>query len=195
MANGLDEARALAHAARIRALDGHARRAAAGRHRVRHPRRRHARSGRRLPGRARHRRRLGPLGVHQDRAQMTDRLLRAIENPHVDILGHPTGRRILDARAVSIRHRGGGRRRGAARRGARDQFAGRPARPERRARPARPRSRRDARHLERRALAHGLRRLRWGTTVARRAWLEPSQILNAQPFDRLVAGLRRHRQS
>ena len=26
---------------------------------------------------------------------MTDRLLRAIDNPHVDILGHPTGRRIL----------------------------------------------------------------------------------------------------
>ena len=32
---------------------------------------------------------------NQDRQQMTDRLLRAIENPHVDILGHPTGRRIL----------------------------------------------------------------------------------------------------
>ena len=26
---------------------------------------------------------------------MTDRVLRAIENPHVDILGHPTGRLIL----------------------------------------------------------------------------------------------------
>ena len=26
---------------------------------------------------------------NQDRQQMTDRLLRAIENPHVDILGHP----------------------------------------------------------------------------------------------------------
>ena len=26
---------------------------------------------------------------------MTDRLLRAIENPYVDILGHPTGRLIL----------------------------------------------------------------------------------------------------
>ena len=32
---------------------------------------------------------------NQDRQQMTDRLLRAIENPHVDVLGHPTGRRIL----------------------------------------------------------------------------------------------------
>ncbi len=32
---------------------------------------------------------------NQDRQQMTDRILRAIENPYVDILGHPTGRLIL----------------------------------------------------------------------------------------------------
>jgi DNA polymerase (family X) len=30
----------------------------------------------------------------QDRDTMTKRLLRAIENPHVDIIGHPTGRQI-----------------------------------------------------------------------------------------------------
>jgi DNA polymerase (family 10) len=34
-------------------------------------------------------------GFDQDEAQMTDRLLRAIECPWVDILAHPTGRRIL----------------------------------------------------------------------------------------------------
>ena len=62
---------------------------------------------------------------NQDRQQMTDRLLRAIENPHVDILGHPTGRMILKRAAVSGRHRGGRRRGGAARRGARDQLPGR----------------------------------------------------------------------
>ena len=32
---------------------------------------------------------------NQDRRQMTDRILRALENPYVDILGHPTGRLIL----------------------------------------------------------------------------------------------------
>ena len=37
---------------------------------------------------------------NQDRQQMTDRLLRAIDNPHVDILGHPTGRRILSASRI-----------------------------------------------------------------------------------------------
>lgn len=31
-------------------------------------------------------------GLRQDRAQITERLLRAIANPHVDIIGHPTGR-------------------------------------------------------------------------------------------------------
>ncbi len=31
----------------------------------------------------------------QERKQMTERLLRAIENPHVSILGHPTGRLLL----------------------------------------------------------------------------------------------------
>ncbi len=32
---------------------------------------------------------------NQDRAAMTDRLLRAIENPNVSVIGHPTGRQLL----------------------------------------------------------------------------------------------------
>ena len=95
MANGLDETRVIGHAARIRALDG--------------------RSGvRLLAGIECDIRPDGELdladdclssldlvvaSVHsafnQDRSQMTKRLLRAIENPHVDIIGHPTGRLIL----------------------------------------------------------------------------------------------------
>src|SRR5256714_8000051 len=31
----------------------------------------------------------------QDQQQMTDRLLRAISNPHVSLIGHPTGRKLL----------------------------------------------------------------------------------------------------
>jgi DNA polymerase (family 10) len=34
-------------------------------------------------------------------------------------------------------------------------------------------------------------RLRWGVIVARRAWLEPVQVLNTQPFDQFKASLRR----
>ncbi len=32
------------------------------------------------------------MGLSQPRSQVTGRLLEAIENPHVDIIGHPTGR-------------------------------------------------------------------------------------------------------
>ena len=31
-------------------------------------------------------------GFNQERQQMTDRFIRAIENPHVDVIAHPTGR-------------------------------------------------------------------------------------------------------
>ena len=126
---------------------------------------------------------------------MTARLLRAIENPHVDILGHPTGRRILtrepypfDIEAVvdaAVRH------------GVALEINSQIDRldlSDVHARLARDRGA----TLVISSDAHSrtaFARLRWGTTVARRAWLEPSQVLNAQPFDRLVAGLRRHRQS
>ena len=103
MANGLDERRALAHAARIRA------------------RRRRSAGVRLLAGIECDIRPDGTLdladdclaaldlvvaSVHsafnQDRQQMTDRVLRAIENPHVDILGHLTGRLILRREPYAI---------------------------------------------------------------------------------------------
>jgi DNA polymerase (family 10) len=195
MANGLDEQRALAHAARIRVLDGHA-------------------GVRLLAGIECDIRADGTLdldddclaaldivvvsvhsGFTMDRDQMTARLLRAIANPHVDILGHPTGRRILtrepypfDIQAVvdaAVRH------------GVALEINSQVDRldlSDVHARLARDRGA----TLVVSSDAHSrtaFGRLRWGTTVARRAWLEPSQVLNAQPFDRLVAGLRRHRPS
>ena len=39
---------------------------------------------------------------NQDQAQMTDRLLRAIENPHTSIIGHPTGRLLLRREGYSF---------------------------------------------------------------------------------------------
>ncbi|MGC4082425.1 MAG: DNA polymerase/3'-5' exonuclease PolX [Vicinamibacterales bacterium] len=95
MANGLDEQRALAHAARVRAEDG--------RHGVR------LLAGIECDILADGSMDLADdclaqldiviASVHsaftQDRQQMTDRILRAIENPHVDVIGHPTGRLLL----------------------------------------------------------------------------------------------------
>jgi DNA polymerase (family X) len=36
-------------------------------------------------------------------------------------------------------------------------------------------------------------RLRWGIVIARRAWLQPSDVLNTRPFGEFRASLRRNR--
>jgi DNA polymerase (family X) len=37
--------------------------------------------------------------------------------------------------------------------------------------------------------------VRWGVTVARRAWLESKDVLNTRPFDEFNTSLRRHRRA
>jgi DNA polymerase (family X) len=194
MANGLDERRALEHAATIRAID-----AEAGGVRV-------------LAGVECDIKPDGSLdladdclaaldlvvaSVHsafnQDRQQMTDRLLRALENPNVDILGHPTGRLILkrdpypfDIDAIVD---------AAARQGVALEINCQVDRldlNEVHARLARDRGVRliissDAH--SRRALGV----LRWGAIVARRAWLEPQHVLNTRAFEEFRLALRRNR--
>ncbi len=193
MANGLDEDRAAAHAAQIRALDGHC-------------------GVRLLAGIECDIRPDGSMdldddclsaldiviaSVHsafnQDRQQMTARLLRAIENPNVDVIGHPTGRLILrrepyavDVEAVidaAVRHGVAleinclgdrldlndvharlARRRGASIVISSDSHS-----------------------------RKGFANLRWGVLVARRAWLEAGDVLNTRPFDAFRGGLRRNR--
>ena len=194
MANGLDERRALDHAARIRALDAE-------------------RIGVRvLAGVECDIKSDGTLdladdclaaldivvaSVHsafnQDSQQMTDRLLRALENPHVDVLAHPTGRKLLrrdpyafDMDAVAT---------AAARLGVALEINSQIDRldlSDVNARFARERGVRlvissDAHSCQ--ALAN----LRWGAVVARRAWLQPADVLNTQPFEAFRAALRRNR--
>jgi DNA polymerase (family 10) len=194
MANGLDERRALAHAERIRAIDSEG----AG--------------VRLLAGIECDIRPDGSLdladdclaaldlviaSVHsafnQDRQQMTERLLRAIEHPSVDILGHPTGRLILrrEPYAIDI-----------------DAIVNTASRlgvaleincqvdrldlPDAHARLARDRGARLVVSSDGHSrLAFG--RLRWGVVVARRGWVRPSDVLNTQPFDQLRMSLRRNR--
>jgi DNA polymerase (family 10) len=194
MANGLDERRALAHAERIRAVDAE------------------QLGIRLLAGIECDIKPDGTLdladdclaaldlvvvSVHsafnQDRQQMTDRLLRAIENPHVDILGHPTGRRILkrepypvDLEAVMDR---------AAQIGVAMEINAQAHRldlNDSHARLARTRGVRLVISSDAHS-RHALDVLRWGVTIARRAWLEPKDVLNTLPFDSFRAALRRHR--
>ena len=153
-------------------LDGITR---AGGHRVRHPRRT---AGWTSPTTASPQLDIVIASVHsafnQDEAQMTDRLLRAIECPWVDVLAHPTGRLILQARALPRQHGSRLRRGGGARRGARDQQPARSARSRRHARAAGARPRRQAVIDSDAHSPAALGNLRWGVAVARRAWLEPA---------------------
>ena len=193
MANGLDEARALAHAARIRALD-----------------RQHG--VRLLAGIECDIRSDGTMdladdclaaldiviaSVHsafnQDRQQMTDRIIRAIENPYVDIIGHLTGRMILKRSAYAVDVDAVVE--AAARHGVALEINSQSYRldvNDVHARLARERG--VALVVSSDAHSTGaLDVLKWGVTVARRAWLEPSDVLNTRPFDDFRSRLRRNK--
>ncbi|BCS33882.1 DNA polymerase/3'-5' exonuclease PolX [Luteitalea sp. TBR-22] len=129
----------------------------------------------------------------QEPARMTERVLRALECPWVDVLGHPTGRMLLrreasalDVEAVIA---------AAARLGVALEINGQPHRRDlhdAHARLARDRGVRIVLSSD----AHGVggfEHLHWATFTARRAWLTPEDVLTCLPLDALRASLRRHR--
>jgi len=132
-------------------------------------------------------------GFAQEGPQMTERVLRALENPHVDVLGHPTGRRLLkrppyrlDVDAVV---------RSAAEKGVALEINCNPERLDLSDVHATLARERGAK-LTISSDAHSARAfagLRWGVIVARRAWLQTADVLNTLPFDTFRASLRRHR--
>ena len=194
MANGLDECRALAHAARIRAVDAE------------------GLGIRLLAGVECDIKPDGSLdladdclaaldivvaSVHsafnQERQEMTDRVVRAIDNPNVDILGHGTGRMLLKRQAYPIDVEAVID--AALRTGVAVEINGQPHRLDLNdvhAKLARDRGvpiviSSDA-HSR-----HALGYLRWGVAIARRAWLRPADVLTTRSFDDCRAALRRHR--
>ena len=130
---------------------------------------------------------------NQDASQMTDRLLRAMECPWVDVLGHPTGRLILkrdpyafDAERVFT---------AAARAGVALEINSQVDRldlDEIHARLARERGVMLVVDSDAHSPA-ALGNLRWGAAVARRAWLEGADVLNTRPIDQCRELLRRNR--
>lgn len=130
---------------------------------------------------------------NQEEAQMTDRVLRAIECPYVDILGHPTGRLLLRREAYPIDMEqviAAAARTGLAleincqvdRLDLNDLFA------------RRAKERGVALVVDTDSHATGgFGMMRWGVTVARRAWLTPGDVLNTRPVEAFRAGLRRNR--
>ena len=194
MANGLDERRALEHAARIRALND------------------------RLDGitlLAGIECDIRPDGsmdladdclaaldiviasVHsafsQEPEQMTDRLLRALECPWVDILAHPTGRLLL--KRDGYRYDMDRVFSAAAGHGVAVEINSKVDRLDLRDTHARLAKERGLK-LVIDSDAHsttGLEGLRWGVLVARRAWLSADDILNTRPIEQFRASLRRSR--
>jgi DNA polymerase (family 10) len=130
---------------------------------------------------------------NQEAEQMTDRILRAIACPWVDVLGHPTGRLILkrepyrfDAERVFT---------AAAAAGVALEINSQVDRldlDEVHARLARERGARLIIDSDAHSPA-GLGALRWGAAVARRAWLQPDDVLNTRPIEEFRAMLRRTR--
>ncbi len=129
----------------------------------------------------------------QDEAQMTDRILRAIECPHVDVLGHPTGRRILkrDGYRVNFDRLTAA----AAAAGVAVEINCQIERldlDENHARLARDRGVKLMIDSDAHSPA-ALGLLRWGTSIARRAWLQPGDVLNTLPVEEFRASLRRNK--
>jgi DNA polymerase (family 10) len=194
MANGLDEHRALEHAARIRALNGEIEGLT-------------LLAGIECDILADGRLDLADdclaqldvviASVHShfsmDATQMTERVLRALDCPFVDILGHPTGRLLLkrdgyrfDMEQVAT---------SAARHGVAMEINCQTDRLDLNDAHARL-----ARELGVRLVistdAHSVTALgnqRWGIPVARRAWATPEDILNTRSLENLRALLRRNR--
>lgn len=196
MANGLDERRALEHAARVRALNGRfdgltvlagieCDILADGSLDLAHDC-------------------LAQLdiviaSVHsqfsQDRAQMTDRVLRALECPWVDVLGHPTGRLLLKREPLQLDMPA--LIAAAARHGVALEINCQPDRLDLNDGNARL-AREHGVPLIISTDAHSttaLQRLQWGIVMARRAWASPSDVLNTLPVDQLRSRLRRNRKS
>ena len=131
----------------------------------------------------------------QAEAHMTDRILRAIASPVVDVIGHPTGRLLLrrDPYSLDIEQVF----RAAARNGVAMEINSQVSRldlSDMHARMACARGVKLVISTDAHAPA-GFDLLRWGVTVARRAWVEPTDVLNTQPLEAFRASLRRHANS
>ena len=196
MANGLDERRALEHAARIRALNGRSDGLTllAGIECDVLPDGRMDLSDDCLA-------QLDVViaSVHSqfamEEAQMTDRVLRALECPWVDILGHPTGRLLLkrDGYRLNLDRV----TTAAAAHGVAMEINCQVDRldlGDAHARLARERGVRLVISTD----AHSVTALgnqRWGIRMARRAWVTPDDVLNARSVDELRRSLRRNRRA
>jgi DNA polymerase (family 10) len=194
MANGLDEHRALEHAARVRALNGRfdGLTLLAGIECDILP------DGRLdLADECLAQLDIVVASVHshfsQDEAQMTDRVLAALECPWVDVLGHATGRLLLKREPLRVNMEQVTA--AAARYGVALEINCQVDRldlNDAHARLARERGARLVISTDAHSVA-ALGNLRWGVSMARRAWLQPDDVLNTRDVEGVRTLLRRSR--
>ncbi len=135
---------------------------------------------------------IGSVHSHMnlEAAEMTDRLLRALECPHLKILGHPTGRILLhrdpfpfDFERVVAE---------AVRRGVWLEINASPERLDLNGAMVRTAKSRGAKFTISTDAHHPkhLDSMRYGVITARRGWLGPADVMNTLPVDRFAAALK-----
>ncbi|OGO21780.1 MAG: hypothetical protein A2Y54_09035 [Chloroflexi bacterium RBG_16_51_16] len=129
--------------------------------------------------------------LRQPREKVTQRVISAIRNPHVDIIGHPTGRLIPDREGADLDMEAV--LKAAAETGVAMEINAHPARldlDDNYARRARelgiPISINTDSHSE-----ADFDMLPFGVAIARRAWLEPKHVINAWPVEKLLTWLKK----
>ena len=129
--------------------------------------------------------------MNMEAAEMTDRLLRALECPYLKILGHPTGRMLLHREGCPFDFERVAQE--AAKRSVCFEINASPERLDlyspllriAKAKGARFTISTDAHHPKH------LANMRWGVVMARRGWLSPADILNTQPVETFLNALRK----
>ena len=115
-------------------------------------------------------------------AEMTDRLLRALENPYIRVLGHLTGRMLLHREGYHIRLRPGGDGSGKKRRAARGQRKPGSDLYSRTADPNGKGKGMQVRHRHRRSSSESPAQMPYGLLMARRGWLTAADVINTLPL-------------
>jgi DNA polymerase (family 10) len=131
----------------------------------------------------------------QEESQMTERLLRALECPWVDVLGHPTGRLLLKREPARVNM--DVLTAAAARLGVALEINAQTARldlSDTHARLARERGVKLVISTDAHSVG-ALNNLRWGVQMARRAWATPHDVLNTRGLNALRDSLRRNRRA
>ena len=123
---------------------------------------------------------------------MTERLLRAIANPHVSILGHPTGRQLLRREAYAFDL--DAILKSAARNRVAMELNSYPDRldlSDLHLRMAKERGVKIVINTDSHHTSH-LEKIKYGVLQARRAWLTNADVLNTLPADKFARAMKKH---